>query len=167
MTDISENFLALTTGYIVAATLIGPDGDESALDGKAAQITASIKARAAAAANAPEPSKVKSFVGTIVKVEKEASSTRGVITFKTGTTRTSKDWRDKTTPLPSGYEQARTDRTDDSSGGKEVATKCVELRGHRVRVTVHIEPIKGNPDGHGVRIVKTVDDLGVDPDFQS
>ncbi|WP_298349360.1 hypothetical protein [Ferrimicrobium sp.] len=89
----------------------------------------------------------KRFVGTITKVVKEASSTRGVVYMDCN----------PSDRHPDGKETARTDRTDNPNGLR-VAHLAQSLLGHRVLFTVKLEVM---PNGDKVRIIKHVQDLGV------
>jgi hypothetical protein len=89
----------------------------------------------------------KRFVGTITKVVKEASSTRGVVYMDCN----------PSDRHPDGKETARTDRTD-SPNGLRVAHLAQSLIGHKVLFTVKLEVM---PNGDKVRIVKHLQDVGV------
>jgi hypothetical protein len=90
----------------------------------------------------------KVFYATILGVEREERSTRGLVTMKT---RPSKFH-------PDGIEKVRTDRTDNASG-LAMAKKVQSLKGHRVRVWVAMEPAGDDID---VRVLAWIEDLGVD-----
>src|SRR5699024_2401544 len=75
---------------------------------------------------------LKRFVGTIVKVTREKSSTRGKLLLYTGT-------KKEIDGIEPGYEIVRTDRTDDPEG-LMVASEAKALIGHRVLVWVVLEP---------------------------
>ncbi len=94
--------------------------------------------------------KVKTFKATIVAVDKELSSTRGVVFLKTQPSK----WH------PDGKEHMRTDRTD-STEGKTLAKLAQSLIGHQVTVTVGIE----NGSDNRVRVLRGLKDDGVDPKF--
>lgn len=97
----------------------------------------------------------KNFTGTILGVQKEASSTRGFVALKTVESKFS----------PDGIETVRTERTDSSAEAKAFASRLrTELTGHRVLVWVEMQEIKGSA-GQKVRILQHVQDLGEDPDF--
>lgn len=104
------------------------------------------------------------FVGTVVAVRKEPSTTRAVVTIHTGTTKD--DLKDAITkqPLPAGCEQIRTDRTDDPSGIR-MAKKVSGMLGHRVMVWKFAEKM-ANRDGE-TRIMAHVESLGVDTEAAS
>lgn len=96
----------------------------------------------------------KNFVGTILGVQKEASSTRGFLAIKT----TESKW------APDGIETVRTERTDSSAEAKAFASRLRnELIGHRVLVWVEMQEIRDS--GQKVRVLQHVQDLGEDPDF--
>lgn len=97
----------------------------------------------------------KVFTGTVVKVSREQSSTRGVVVIYTGTDQAVKD-------LPAGYEQVRTDRTDDPDG-KALARQAQLLTGHRVTVFIELEAIRNGQTK--VRVLRHIEDLGLDPNF--
>jgi hypothetical protein len=95
----------------------------------------------------------KSFLGTVVSITKEQSSTRGVVVLHTGTDRD-----------PNGNETVRTDRTDDPDG-LMMARKVRALRGHKVLVYVELEPSK---DGQRkFRVLRHIVDKGIDPEMGS
>jgi len=90
----------------------------------------------------------KSFIGTVLSVKKEESSTRAIVTLHTGTDRD-----------PDGNETVRTDRTDDPDGSL-MAKKVQSLKGRKVRVYVQLETMKGRD--RKVRVLRHVVDKGVD-----
>jgi hypothetical protein len=90
----------------------------------------------------------KSFIGTVLSVKKEESSTRAIVTLHTGTDRD-----------PDGNETVRTDRTDDPDGSL-MAKKVQSLKGRKVRVYVQLETMKGSD--RKVRVLRHVVDKGVD-----
>ncbi len=97
----------------------------------------------------------KVFVGTVVHVTKEASSKRGIVTLHTGTERENKD-------LPAGQENVRTERTDNPDG-QAIARLATRLIGHRVTVYIELEPYKNGQQK--VRVLRHVEDLGIDPNY--
>ncbi|WIE80839.1 hypothetical protein [Curtobacterium sp. MCSS17_016] len=99
----------------------------------------------------------KVFVGTIVNVTKEATSQRGLVTLHTGTDRESKG-------LPLGQENVRTDRTDNPDG-QSIARLATRLVGHRVTVYIELEPMRNG--NQKVRVLRHVEDLGVDPAYDA
>jgi hypothetical protein len=103
----------------------------------------------------------KVFKGTVVEVEKEQSSTRGIITLDTGNSREAKHSITKQ-PLPAGQEQIRTDRTDGALG-KALAIKARNLKFHSVLVWVEVEAVPGKD--FKVRVLRHIQDLGIDPAY--
>lgn len=99
----------------------------------------------------------KVFVGTVISVKKEQSSTRGIVTLYTGTTQV-KDG------IPAGCEQVRTERTD-SADGRAIARGAQELVGHRVTVYVELEAIRGG--NTKVRVLRHIESNGVDPNYDA
>lgn len=94
----------------------------------------------------------KSFLGTVVSVKKEGSSTRAIVTLRTGTDRTFDG-------VPAGCETVRTDRTDDPDG-LLMARKAQSFKGHKVLVYIQLEPSK---DGQRkFRVLRHIVDKGVD-----
>lgn len=94
----------------------------------------------------------KVFTGTVVKVTKESSSQRGVVTLYTGT--------ETTIPgLPAGCEQVRTERTDNADG-RAIARQAQLLIGHRVTVYVELESIRNG--AQKVRVLRHVASNGKD-----
>lgn len=100
---------------------------------------------------------LKNFVGTIAKVTREKSSTRGKVLLHTGTRKEAKDG-DKV--LSEGYEIVRTERTDDPEG-LMVASEAKALVGHRVLLWVVLEPWANNADKK-TRVLLHLMDLGPD-----
>lgn len=98
----------------------------------------------------------KVFTGTVVSVIREQSSTRGLVTLFTGTEQANAG-------LPAGQESVRTERTDDPDG-KAIARQAQLLIGHRVTVYIELEAIRGGATK--VRVLRHLDDLGVDPNFE-
>lgn len=97
----------------------------------------------------------KNFVGIILGVQKEESSTRGFVALKT----TPSKFNDE------GIESVRTERTDSSEEAKAFASRLRrELVGHRVLVWVEMQETKS---GQKVRVLQHVQDLGLDPEFDA
>lgn len=101
---------------------------------------------------------LKRFVGTIVKVTREKSSTRGKLLLHTGT-------KKEIDGLEAGYETVRTERTDDPEG-LMLASEAKALIGHRVLLWVVLEPWANNADKK-TRVVLHLMDLGVDAHFDA
>jgi hypothetical protein len=102
----------------------------------------------------------KVFIGTIVRVDKESSSQRALVTLFTGTDREAKGADGSI--LPAGHEQVRTDRTDNLDG-RAIARSATQLVGHRVAVYVELEAIKNGTTK--VRVARHFGDEGTDPQF--
>lgn len=102
----------------------------------------------------------KVFKGTILAVEKEQSSTRGVVTLSTGTQKEQVHSLTKQ-PLPMGQECVRTDRTDNALG-KAIALKSRGLTFHSVLVWVEVETMA---NGNKSRVLRHIQDLGIDPAY--
>lgn len=94
----------------------------------------------------------KKFVGTVVGVKREKSSTRGVVELFTGT-------KQEIDGMDPGYERVRTDRTD-SASGLMVASEAKSLIGHRVLVYVNVEDMRNSTKK--VRVLVHLVDLGED-----
>lgn len=92
----------------------------------------------------------KVFTATILKVSKEKTSSRGLVELKTK----------PSTHYPDGIETARTERTDSDLTALQFAKTLQGLVGHRVVVWVQLQ-VFGDSD-HKVRVIKHVEDLGVD-----
>lgn len=99
----------------------------------------------------------KVFVGTVVNVIKEEKSTRAIVTVHTGT--------DRETPgVPLGQEQVRTERTDNPDG-QAIARLSTRLVGHRVTLYIELEQMRGG--SKKVRVLRHVEDLGIDPNYDA
>lgn len=101
---------------------------------------------------------LKNFVGTIVKVTREKSSTRGKLLLYTGTNQ-------EVDGVDPGYEIVRTERTDDPEG-LMVASEAKSLLGHRVLVWVVLEPWANNPNKK-TRVLVHLMDLGADDRYDA
>lgn len=106
----------------------------------------------------PASGEGKVFTGTVVRVVRESSSTRGLVTLYTGTDQAPKDG------LQPGYENVRTERTDDIDG-KAMARAAQLLIGHRVTVYIELEPIRGG--SQKARVLRHIDSQGIDPKFDA
>ena len=94
----------------------------------------------------------KTFVASIVKVEKEERTTRGIVTLRT-----------KPSELnPEGVETARTERTDNPIG-LSMARRLSKLVGHKVLLRVEVEPIANG--ARKSRVIRYVEDFGLDPEL--
>jgi len=139
----------------VAAT--GPDvaNDNSGLSWTqrvaetASRVTAMLGEQSEVSRAIAQVEAAKTFPATVVSIRKENSSTRGVVTLRTR----------PSDRHPDGCEEARTERTDQPLG-RAMAKRLTALRGHRVMVWIEVEQINGD---RKVRVVRWVEDLGVDP----
>lgn len=95
----------------------------------------------------------KVFSATLFGIKKEQSSTRGKATLKTKPSKFHED----------GIEEARTERTD-TAIGLAMARRLRGLVGHRVLLWVEVEEINGGASK--VRVIRHVEDLGVDANYQ-
>lgn len=93
----------------------------------------------------------KPFPATILGGSKETSSTRVVVRFM------NKDGE---------LETIRTDRTD-TPEGLAMGNVVRNLVGHKVLVWKELEEMGGGSNGRKVRILRHVEDLGIDPDFEA
>ncbi|WP_422759091.1 hypothetical protein [Paenarthrobacter sp. C1] len=141
-----------------AVAMTGPVGDNQAewaarLKTNAKSLTLMLNDNSDVARSIAMLADCKNFTGTILGVQKEASSTRGFIAFKTAESKFN----------PDGIETARTERTDSDEEAKAFASRLRnELTGHRVLVWIEMQETK---NGQKVRILQHVQDLGPDPDF--
>lgn len=145
-------------------TVVDPAAWQAAVVGNAIQIAVMASESGAVGRALKQIEESKVFTCTVVSVEKEARSTRGFVIVHTGTERAAKDMRGN--PLPEGFEVFRTERTD-SPIGVAMARKIRGLIGHRVLVWVEVEPIPGDAEGRKARVVRHVEDLGVDAEAGS
>ncbi|MAL06950.1 MAG: hypothetical protein CMH36_09005 [Microbacterium sp.] len=96
----------------------------------------------------------KGFAGTILWVDKETTSQRPIVFLRTAPSE----------HHPDGIEIVRMDRLDSQEGesAKHLARRATELIGHRVGVSVAVE----KAGGKNVRILRSIEDRGVDSDAQ-
>lgn len=96
----------------------------------------------------------KTFPGSVLYVDLEESSNRPIVFFKT---------KPDSEYCPDGVEHVRLDRTDSAEGGqsKALARLAQDLIGHKVLISVSIEKAGKTK----VRILKAIEDRGVDPDL--
>ncbi len=92
------------------------------------------------------------FVGHVIAIRREASSTRAIVTLFTGTKNTYDG-------VPEGCETARTERTDNAYG-LHMAKTIRSLVGHRILVRIEKEKM-ANGSGHTTRVIRSVTDLGL------
>ena len=115
----------------------------------AARITAMSHERSTLSQTIESVSRSKVFTATVVGIDKEESSTRGIVHLRTKPSQ----------HHPDGVETARTERTDNPVG-LAMARRLKSLIGHRVAIWIEVEEINGGTNK--VRVVRHVDDLGVD-----
>lgn len=126
-----------------------PAGWQARVADMAAAITAACQPGSQISKVVEQVAASKTFVASIVKVTKEQSSTRGVVTLRT-------------TPNehhPDGTETARTERTDNPVG-RSMARRLVRLVGHRALLWVEVEPMANGT--RKSRVIRHVEDLGPD-----
>lgn len=95
----------------------------------------------------------KTILGTVIHVDVEESSQRGVIFLK------SESAHEKWNPL--GKENVRTERIDGKEIGLPLVREASKLIGHKVALTVNVEE---TPNGK-VRVAQRVSDRGVDAEY--
>jgi hypothetical protein len=93
----------------------------------------------------------KKFVATVMSVEIEESSTRGLIGLQSKPSEFN----------PDGIEHARTERTD-SADGAALVGRLQGMVGHRVLAFVAIDDIGKGPTARKMRVLVHVEDLGPD-----
>jgi len=110
------------------------------------------------------------FIATVIGFAKEASSNRGVVMFRSGVT----------THTPEAKEHLRTDFLEEGgaatalmrliAGVKGDPEKGIEavpgLIGHKVQVSFD-RVKKSDGSGHTVRVLRSVTDRGVDPEYDA
>jgi len=144
-----------TQVVLAAVTAAGPTGEDEAgwlasVHEQAARITAMCSPTSSLAKTIESVERSKVFTATVLSCTKEKSSTRGLVTLRT---RPSKFH-------PDGVETARTERTDTGGLGLAMARRLRLLTGHRVAVWIDLEKIE---DGaREMRLVRHVEDLGID-----
>jgi len=144
---------------LAAVAAAGPDNgpDERGLTWTqrvaetAARVVAMLDPRSEVSRAIGQVEMAKVFVATIVDVRREVSSTRGLVTLRAKVS-------DR---HPDGIETARTERTDYPLG-LAMARKLASLKDHRVMLWVELEAMGANADRR-VRVIRHVEDLGVDP----
>lgn len=124
---------------------------QARVDEMIARLTAMCAENSPAARLIEQVERSKTFTATIVGGKIETSSTRVVVKLKTRPSERN----------PEGVEEARTERTD-TPAGREMSQRLRALKGHRVAIWVEIEQIPGSD--RRVRVVRHVEDLGLDPD---
>jgi hypothetical protein len=143
-----------TVIILAAVSAVGPRGDVADWDFEVAKAAVHITAmlgetstvsRAVAQVEASTP-----FPATILSVEPEKSSKRALVTLRT---RPSEHH-------PDGIEPARSERYD-GPFGKDMARRLRALIGHRVIVWVEREAMSNGT--RKVRVIRHVEDQGIDP----
>ena len=100
--------------------------------------------------------KAKIVSGTVLSINLESSSTRGLVQMKT---KAHPQW------APNGVEEARTERTDTAEGLMMAQRIRQELMGHRVLAFIEMQTVG---DGtRKVRVIRHIEDLGIDEAVQS
>ena len=150
--DHNQRLQIITT----AVAAVGAVGDNQAawqagVDVMIARLTAMCAENSPAARLIERVERSKTFTATIVGGKIETSSTRVVVKLKTRPSERN----------PEGVEEARTERTD-TPAGREMSQRLRALKGHRVAIWVEIEQIPGSD--RRVRVVRHVEDLGLDPE---
>lgn len=145
---------SIITAAVVAT---GPQGDDLAawraqVLSNVASITAMFDENSDAMKIIDSVSNAKVFPATVIGIEKEKSSTRGLVNLKTRPSERH----------PDGIEQARTERTD-SERGLAMARRMRDLIGHRVLLWIDLQ--KMSSGSASVRVIAHVEDLGVDPEY--
>ncbi|MGN7187015.1 hypothetical protein [Microbacterium enclense] len=145
---------------IAAAILAGPTGTEQDVASHVGRIAGylsegSLAMNAFAAIEKRDENVIKTkggFPATIIGIDKETTSTRAVVLLKTKPSK----WH------PNSQEFIRTQRTDNAEGLAQ-ARALQGLIGHRVFITAVLE---GTGDVN-VRIIRSCEDKGVDPDYMA
>lgn len=144
---------------LAAIAAAGPAGDDQAdwnarVTDAAATITAMCNDKSQIAKVIDGVANSKVFAATVVKVDKEQSSTRGLVTLRTRPSERH----------PDGIEQARTERTDNPMG-LAMARRLRSLVGHRVLLHIEVEEVPGRD--FKVRVIRHVQDLGVEAEAEA
>jgi len=151
---------ALRTQIICAAIQsVGPMGQESPelwqakVADRAAAIAAWCQPGSFISKTIEQVMQSKTFVGSVVKIEQEITSTRGIVTLRTAPNE----------HHPDGIETVRTERTDNPLG-RMMVRKVKSLIGHKALLYVEVEPISNST--RKSRVLRHIEDLGVDPSQQ-
>lgn len=101
----------------------------------------------------------KSFTGTLIHIDKELSSNRGLIVLKT---------RVHPKYNQVGQDILRSERLDgdEAQAARELMNSARTMFGHKVRVTVRFEPSE-NDEERGNRTLVAIESLGVDPEYDA
>ncbi len=146
--------LQIITAAVAAVGAVGDDRAtwQGRVEEMIARLTAMCAETSPSARLIEQVERSKTFTATIVGGKIERSSTRVVVILKTRPSERN----------PDGVEEARTERTD-TPAGKAMSQRLRALKGHRVAIWVEVEPIPGSD--RKVRVVRHVEDLGVDLDL--
>ena len=143
---------AIITAAVTAAGPVGDDTDDTwtaRVGDLAARITVMCQDGSDVAAIVDGIGVAKRFTATVLAVTREQSSTRALVRLRTAPSQFHAD----------GLEDARSERTDRPSG-LAMARRLTMLVGHRVLLWVEVAVMNG---GAGkVRVIRHVEDLGVD-----
>jgi len=146
----------------LAFQLAGPDADESAI---AAQVSRILSATGAGSPvlyafdsfekRAGTVEATKTVLGTLLLVDVEESSQRGVLFLKSE--QAHQKWN------PNGKELARTERIDGKAVGRPLLQDAGKLIGHKVAVTVEVQVSDSGKNRVAIRIA----DRGVDENYDA
>lgn len=148
-----------------AATIAaGPNGNDAEIAAKARQILRLLRDSSPLAAalhqetkHAESVTKVKRFRGTIIWVDKETTSGRGLVFLYTG--------NEQALAKTDGQEMLRTGILDSDVEAKRMVIDASQrLIGHKVTVTVELQQ---GTSGHAFRTLVGMEDHGLDPDYQA
>lgn len=149
MTQLTHEEIALAAINSAGPVINGDLADwQTRVAAQARTITVMLGESSAVMKTISNIAESKSFVATIVAAEKEQSSNRMKVTLaaKTGRSET---------------EVARSERLEQAEG-KAIAHQLWSLMFHRVIVHIQLEQMSGSDNK--VRVVRYVEDLGVDPE---
>lgn len=147
---------------IAAATVAGASATPAAVAAQVTRIAGYLHPnsevqRAFAQIDKDAENTVKSsgFNATVIGYAKEEASKRGVVMFRSGVS----------THTPEAKEHLRTDHLD-GDGPVSAMMKDVQshLVGHKARVSFDLVK-KSDGSGHTVRVLRSLVDLGVDPEY--
>ena len=149
---------------IAAATVAGKDATAGDVATQVTRIAGYLNPnsevqRAFAQMDKDAENTVKSsgFVATVIGFAKEETSNRGVVLFHSAVT----------THTPEAKEFLRTDFLDDGGPVSQMMNKVrTELIGHKVGVSFDLVK-KTDGSGHTVRVLRSVTDRGVDPEYDA
>jgi len=96
------------------------------------------------------------FIATVIGYAKEEKSNRGVVMFRSSVTQ----------HTPEAKEHLRTDFLDDGGPVSTMMNSVKALVGHKVQVSFD-RVKKSDGSGHTVRVLKSIVDRGIDPEFDA